>query len=100
MRMMLTVFVMYCLISGSRSWGGSSCTEPPKPEMPSATADSREMEQAGKDINAYIKKMGAYRECLLKMVTDADNELTLVVEGWNAAVERLRHRQGSGRQER
>ncbi len=99
MRMILTVFATYCLISGSRSWAASSCTEPPKPEMPSATADSREMEQAGKEINAYIKKMGAYRECLLKMVTDADNELALVVEGWNSAVERLKRRQG-GRQER
>ncbi|HEY6837918.1 MAG TPA: hypothetical protein VI389_04165 [Geobacteraceae bacterium] len=100
MRLMLTVFAMYCLISGGRSWGASSCTEPPKPEMPSATADSREMEQAGTEINTYIKKMGAYRECLLKMVTDADNELALVVEGWNAAVDRLKQRQRGGRQER
>lgn len=93
MRVIVTIVLMYCFISGSPSWGASSCTEPPKPEMPSGTADSVEMEKASKEIGAYVKKMGAYRECLSKMVNDADNELSLVVEGWNSAVENFKRRQ-------
>jgi hypothetical protein len=72
------------------------CTQPARPELPSASADSREMEKAGKDVNAYIRQMKEYRECLLKIVNDADNELATVVDGWNYAVERFKGSRSGG----
>lgn len=72
------------------------CRAPARPELPPSNADSNELEKAGKEINAYIKAMKEYRECLLKIVNDADNELATVVEGWNYAVERFRDGRGRG----
>lgn len=83
----VVVTAVLVFFGASSVWGRTACREPVKPELPSTQADSREMEKAGKEIDAYIKAMTSYRECCLKLVTDADNELNAVVEGWNYAVE-------------
>ena len=90
----------FLVLAGADCRAEMACTHPARPELPSASADSREMEKTGNDVNAYIRQMKAYRECLLKIVNDADNELTTVVEGWNYAVDRFkgnRGGQGAGR---
>ena len=69
------------------SWADCTCTEPLKPELPSGKAAAKEMETVGKEVDAYAKKMKVYRECLVKCVNSADNDLSAVVTGWNYAVE-------------
>jgi hypothetical protein len=94
-RIIAGVLVLLAL-AGTDCQAQTQCVAPARPELPSAGADSRELDQAGKEVNAYIARMREYRECLLKIVNDADNELATVVEGWNYAVERFRDTKGGG----
>ena len=88
--------VAFLVLAGVDCRAEMACTQPARPELPSANADSPELEKAGKDVNAYIRQMKKYRECLLKIVNDADNELATVVDGWNLAVERFKGNRSGG----
>jgi hypothetical protein len=73
------------------TWGAPACKEPPsRPDLPAVNANGRELERAGKEIDRYVKALTQYRDCHLKIVNDANNELTALVEGWNEAVTRYK----------
>jgi hypothetical protein len=72
--------------------GECTCREPEKPELPPRNADAREMAQAGREIEAYVAGMKAYRACLAKCITDADASLSGYIEGWNHQVENYNKR--------
>ncbi len=90
-RFALSVMVAGLLVP-SIVHGACSCREPEKPELPPNHADAREMEQAGKAIEAYVAQMKEYRACLAKCITDADADMSGYIEGWNQAVDAFNKR--------
>lgn len=64
-----------------------TCTQPSKPELPSARADAKEMAKSGKEVDAFNKAMKGYRDCILSCLSKADADLSGVITGWNYAVD-------------
>ncbi len=87
MRFILLLALSFSLLPVSGGWADCICKEPLKPELPSGKADAKEMALAGKDVDDYAGKMKSYRECLVKCMEKADNDLAAVVSGWNYAVD-------------
>ena len=79
--------------------GESSCSKPLPPDLPSASANSLEMDRFGKEVDTYVKQMSEYRACLVKVIGEADKEMNAVIEGWNYSVrEFAAKRRGGGRE--
>lgn len=87
MRFILVLSMLLWLLPVSAGWAECTCKEPLKPELPSGKANAKEMATAGKEVEDYAKKMKTYRDCLVKCINGADNDLSAVVSGWNYAVD-------------
>jgi hypothetical protein len=88
MKPLLVIVTLSLLLFPGRSYAVCDCKEPPKPELPAGLADNQEMEKSGKEIDAYVKVMRQYRDCLMKCVYAADNDLSSVISGWNYSVDK------------
>jgi hypothetical protein len=87
MRKLLVLTLALWLLPLASGWADCTCREPLKPDLPAVKSNAEEMEKGGKEVDAYIKKMRSYRDCLLQCVKSADNDLSAFVSGWNYTVD-------------
>jgi len=67
-----------------------SCREPvERPEMPPENATRSDMMRASTEIESYMSRIVAYRECLVGCIRSAERTLDFITREWNDRVERF-----------
>lgn len=96
-RIVTSVILLLLLIFGAAAAGADcNCSVPAdRPEMPPDNATRQDMVRASTEIESYMGKIVAYRECLVGCIRSAERTLDFITREWNERVERFNRGVGS-----